>query len=141
MFLPRLFNAACLAGLAGLTLAAFAPAASAETWGLHIASKHIPAKRYNNSNPGAYYRSDENWTVGAYHNSLRRNSVYAGYTLEHGRFGVTMGGVTGYDHAVQPLFVPTVSLFTVQGVTARIAFIPRVEKRIGSHVLHLMLEF
>jgi len=29
----------------------------------------------------------------------------------------------------------------VQGVTARIAFIPRVEKRIGSHVIHLMLEF
>ncbi|NKI94465.1 hypothetical protein [Rhizobacter sp. SG703] len=141
MFLPRLSNAARLCALVGLAVAAFTPAASAESWGLHIASKHIPAKRYNNSNPGAYYRSDDNWTIGAYHNSLRRNSVYAGYTLEHGRFGVTMGGVTGYDHAVQPLFVPTVSLFTVQGVTARIAFIPRVEKRIGSHVLHLMLEF
>jgi hypothetical protein len=26
-------------------------------------------------------------------------------------------------------------------VTARVAYIPRVEKRIGSHVLHLMLEY
>jgi len=135
---PRLLIAACLAGLG---LASFAPAACADTIGFHLASKHIPAKRYNNTNPGIYYRTDDDWTAGIYRNSLRRTSAYAGYTFEYGRFGVTAGGVTGYDHAVQPLFVPTVSLFTVQGVTARVAFIPRVEKRIGSHVLHLMVEF
>jgi len=138
MFKPHRLIATCLAGLG---IASVAPAASAQTWGIHIASKHVPAKNYNNVNPGVYYRSEENWTGGIYRNSLRRTSAYAGYTFEYARFGVTMGGVTGYDHAVQPLFVPTARLFTTQGVTARVAFIPRVEKRIGSHVLHLMLEF
>jgi hypothetical protein len=42
---------------------------------------------------------------------------------------------------VQPLLVPSVSLGTWYGVTPRIAYIPRVEKKIGSHVLHLMVEF
>ena len=37
--------------------------------------------------------------------------------------------------------VPSVVLLSVQGVSARLAFIPRVEKRIESHVLHLMVEF
>ena len=39
------------------------------------------------------------------------------------------------------LLVPSVVLFTLDGVAARVAYIPRVEKRIGSHVLHLMIEY
>jgi len=113
----------------------------ADTIGLHIGSHHIPAKTYNNTNPGLYYRTDEGWTIGAYRNSLRKNSVYAGYTWKFGALDVTTAGVTGYFHKVQPLLVPSLSLFTYQGVTPRIAYIPRVEKKIGSHVLHLMVEF
>ncbi len=118
-----------------------APCAMADTIGLHIGSHHMPAKNYNNSNPGMYYRTDEGWTVGAYRNSLRNNSVYAGYTWKFGALDVTTAGVTGYFHKVQPLLVPSLSLFTYRGVTPRVAYIPRVEKRIGSHVLHLMVEY
>jgi hypothetical protein len=54
---------------------------------------------------------------------------------------VTTAGVTGYHDVVQPLLVPSISLFTYYGVTPRLAYIPQVEKKIGSHVFHLMVEF
>jgi hypothetical protein len=127
----------CLLAAGGLT----ATPARAGTLGLHLASAHLPQRHFNNTNPGLYYRSDEGWTAGAYRNSLRRTSAYAGYTWGWGRLAVTGGAVTGYADNVQPLLVPSVVLLSVQGVSARVAFIPRVEKRIGSHVLHLMVEF
>ncbi|MET0334276.1 MAG: hypothetical protein ABW190_08380 [Rhizobacter sp.] len=115
--------------------------AQANTIGLHLVSYHAPEKRYNNVNPGIYYRTTEGWTAGIYRNSLSRTSVYAGYTWKFGALDVTTAGVSGYFHTVQPLLVPSVSLFTWQGITPRVAYIPRVEKKIGSHVLHLMVEF
>jgi len=133
------YLAPCVALIA---LLAGATSTFAGTVGLHVASVHIPARSmYNNANPGVYYRSDSGWTAGVYHNSLSRASVYAGYTLQYGRFGLTAGAATGYQQTVQPLLVPSVSLFTYQGVTTRIAYVPRFEKRIESHVLHLMVEF
>jgi len=120
---------------------ALAPCAKADTIGLHLGSHHAPAKNYNNTNPGIYFRNDEGWTAGIYRNSLSRTSAYAGYTWKYGMLDITTAGVTGYFHKVQPLLVPSVSLGTWQGVTPRIAYIPRVEKRIGAHVLHLMVEF
>ena len=134
--LPLLLS--CLLAAAGLLAT---PSARAGTIGLHLASAHMPERHFNNTNPGLYYRSDEGWTAGAYRNSLRRTSDYAGYTWEWGRLAVTGGAVTGYAQSVQPLLVPSVVLLSVQGVSARLAFIPRVEKRIESHVLHLMVEF
>jgi hypothetical protein len=133
----------CLAPcIAFIALLAGATSTFAGTVGLHLASIHIPYRSaYNNVNPGIYYRGDAGWTAGVYHNSLSKTSVYAGYTLQYGRFGLTAGGATGYQQAIQPLLVPSVALFTYQGVTARVAYVPRVEKRIDSHVLHFMAEF
>lgn len=138
MFRPVSFASRCLAALA---ISACASVAAAGTLGAHIASVHIPQGDFNNFNPGIYYRSDAGWTAGIYRNSLSRGSVYGGYTWEHGRFGLTAGAVNGYGKGVMALLVPSVKVFTHQGVTARVAYIPRVEKRIGSHVLHLMLEY
>lgn len=136
----------CPARLALLVAAlAVAPCAQAQetkhTFGLHLVSYHEPDKTYNNTNPGAYYRHPDGWTAGFYRNSVRRDSIYIGYTWKYGIFDITTAGVTGYFDKVQPLLVPSVSLGTWYGVTPRIAYIPRVEKKIGSHVLHLMLEF
>jgi hypothetical protein len=135
------------ARIAALLIAALAGASGAQaqtqahTFGLHLVSYHEPDKTYNNTNPGMYYRHPDGWTAGFYRNSVRRDSIYAGYTLKYGIFDVTVAGVTGYFDKVQPLLVPSVSLGTWGGITPRIAYIPRVEKKIGSHVLHLMLEF
>jgi hypothetical protein len=121
-------------------LALRAPCARADTVGLHLASVHTPARHFNNTNPGLYYRSDDGWTAGGYRNSLRHTSVYAGYTWQYGALGLTTGGVTGYQDAVQPMLVPSLRLFTHEGISARLAYIPRVEKRIASNVWHLMVE-
>ncbi len=135
--------AARLAGFAFALVAAAMPMqASAQTWGVHVASQHIPAKlRYNNLNPGLYYRTEGGWVGGAYMNSLTRPSVYMGHTFSKGPFSVTVAGVTGYNHPVQLLVVPSAELFQFSGATVRLAYIPRVEKRIGSHVVHLMVEY
>ena len=111
-----------------------------DTLGFHLFSQHLPAADYNNINPGIYYRLAEGPVAGLYRNSVRRASIYAGYTWQWGRFDLTTGAVTGYTNGVQLLLVPSMGLFTVNGVTARLAFIPRVEKRIGSHVLHFAVE-
>jgi hypothetical protein len=127
-------------GLTSLALLSTAPHANADTVGFHLFSKHMPSKAYNNANPGIYYRVEDGWTAGIYRNSLSRTSVYAGYTWKFGALDVTTAAVTGYFHTVQPLLVPSVSLFTYEGFTPRLAYIPRVEKRVGAHVFHLMLE-
>lgn len=101
----------------------------------------MPAHNFNNFNPGIYYRNDEGWTVGGYYNSLRQTSFYAGYTLQYRALGLTVGGATGYEAPVQPLLVPSLRLFSNEKFSARLAYIPRVEKRIASNVLHLTVEY
>lgn len=108
--------------------------------GFHLFSQHIPAANYNNLNPGIYYRLAEGPVAGIYRNSVRRTSVYAGYTWQYNRFDLTAGFATGYTRGAQPLLVPSMALFTYRGVTTRLVFIPRIEKRIGSHVLHIVAE-
>ena len=110
-------------------------------FGLHLASIHIPHNDYNNINPGLYYRMDSGWTAGFYRNSIRNESVYAGYTVTWRFLDVTFGGVTGYTDPVQVLVVPSISFPQTMGVRLRMAYIPRVEKRIDSHVLHFMAEY
>jgi len=134
--MPRLSSVAVCCAATLLTCAAHAG-----TIGVHLASVHLPQRHFNNTNPGLYYRTDAGWTAGAYRNSLRRTSAYAGRTWDWGRFSLTGGAVTGYTEEVQPLLVPSVRVVTAHGMTARVAFIPRVEKRIESHVLHLTVEY
>jgi hypothetical protein len=138
--MPR-FWPSFFASCAAAACIAAAPPAVAGTWGLHLVSHHFPARDFNNINPGVYWRGDAGWTLGAYRNSLERTSAYAGYSWKWRTLALTAGGVTGYADDVQPLLVPSLALFSVRGVTARVAFIPRVEKRIESHVLHLMVEY
>lgn len=138
--MPRLHRClpALLVALASWTAAA---PAHAGTVGVHLVSQHFPSSGYNNLNPGLYYKMDEGPIGGFYRNSLGRTSVYAGYAWNYGRIDITTGVVTNYLRAVQPLLVPSVALFKYEGFTTRLAFIPQVEKRIGSHVLHLMVEY
>lgn len=134
--MARLFFVAAL-----LAAGAFAPPAAAGTIGVHLGSIHFPQRDFNNANPGLYYRSEAGWTAGAYRNSLRRTSAYAGHTWQWDRLALTAGGVTGYADKLQPLLVPSFAFLRSERLSLRVAFIPRIEKRIESHVLHLMAEF
>lgn len=93
--------------LIGFALFAFLScSAQAATFGVHLGSAHYPKGSYqNNFNPGMYVRTDDGITVGAYYNTLRRTSVYAGYTFEYGPVGLLGGLVTGY----QPKLIDSVN--------------------------------
>lgn len=104
--------------------------------GLHIGTYHFDrSKDYNEFNPGVYALCD-GWTAGAYHNSERRVSVYAGRTFDVGPVDVTLGAVTGYSRApLVPLVVPS---YKIRG-GPRVSLLLPLEK--GGGGLHLSWEF
>jgi hypothetical protein len=138
--------------------------AQAETTvGLHLGSVHLPSYSWQNDvNPGAYIRID-GWTAGAYYNTYKRPSVYAGYTFVNGPFSVTVGAVSGYrikQHAgacmdgtygttaqpcnegavhgaLAPLVVPSVLFFD----NVRVSLLPGVPGNKQSYTaVHLSIE-
>lgn len=124
-----------------LSLALLSGTCNADTFGLHIGSQHYPAKEWNNSNPGVYYRSDSGLTVGAYYNSHRRPSVYIGQQWSTELWGfepsIAIGLITGYKLPV--MVAPSIATPAIGSIRARVAFLPKIEKS-GSSVVHLMLE-
>lgn len=138
------------------------------TMGLHLASVHIPARDYqHNVNPGLYVKADTTWlpvTVGAYRNTLGRNSVYLAGVLERGPFALAVGAVTGYQRKTEAvacqspyanvctrsmgvssgllalMFAPSVRLPTIGGATPRLSIIPSLGRG-TSTVLHLSVEW
>ncbi len=131
--------------------------------GVHLASYHAsPLPYQNNINPGVYVECD-GWTTGVYRNTLRRTSVYAGYALRSGPFGLTLGAVSGYqkkpipgpcrpgyydlpdnpcrvmygisDRALAPMIAPS-----AQYGGARIVYIPKLGGS-TSAVFHLAYEW
>lgn len=75
-------------------------------------SRHLATNRhYNESNGGLGVRLPGGWTAGAYNNSFRRYSVYAGREFQWRatgpdwmqlRVGGVLGMVTGYEDGISP---------------------------------------
>jgi hypothetical protein len=111
--------------------------------GLHVATLHS-SRGWCDANPGLYARWSGGFTAGTYRNSECRPSAYAGWAWQTEgavRAGVLVGVVTGYKaHAVLPLLLPSVAFDLTQSTTARLTYIPKVQKR-GAHALHFSLEF
>lgn len=122
---------------AGACIAAFD--AKAQTVGVHLATWHDTGG-LNGVNHGAYIRTERGLTAGAYRNSERHNSAYAGYTVSHphawGDYSMTLGLVTGYEAGTLPLALPSVRLGYV-----RLTVLPRVYKGQGSAGVHLSVEW
>lgn len=119
--------------------------------GLHVASVHLPEREgMNDVNPGAYVILENGATLGAYRNTLRQPSVYAGVTWSRGPFSLTAGVMRmskpprddlGRPYLRPgatwgPLLVP--SWRPVEGL--RVTFAPKVRGACGSDVLHLSVE-
>lgn len=131
-----------VAALLGLSM----PAQASEDWtlGAHVASVHVPAlKNQNNFNPGAYVVAPNGVTVGAYHNTMRKTSVYVGYLAHFKYADVLVGGVTGYKkelgRAVMPLVAVSHAFDEVLGWHPRVTYIPKATPK-ATHLLHLSLE-
>jgi len=120
-------------GLA-ITLLAIPGSGIACVLGLHVGTYHFDREKERNEfNPGAMAMCS-GYTAGAYLNSLNKPSLYAGYTLEHGPFGITAGAVTGYGH-----LAPMVTASVRMGYGFRLAVFPPHNHKSGG--LHLIKEF
>ena len=131
--------------VAAILLALVAGAAQADTLGLHVASWHS-TPGYNNVNPGAYWRSDDGLTVGAYCNSQSRSprfpdaprcslARYIGLTTDLGPVSITAGMIGGYQIGTVPMLVPSLKLGGL-----RLAFLPKLDPKSGTYVVHAMWE-
>jgi len=116
--------------------------------GLHLATAHFGAPAggpdLTDRNPGAYVRLGNGATAGAFRNSHRRSSVYAGWTWQtrDGRWALTVGAVTGYPRAaVAPLLVPSVRLPLAAGSpwAARLSYLHKPHSD-GASGVHLSIE-
>lgn len=106
------------------------------TVGVHLASLHAPAREHNNINPGVYVRSEAGWMAGAYYNSQRRMTVYAGREWAlGGPWAVQTALATGYTYA--PI-VPVVGLTYSIGGGWRVTALPPTPK--SSSLVHLTWE-
>ena len=125
--------------------------AQAATFGVHAGSVHVPSGAYqNNFNPGMYLRTDDGVTVGAYYNTLRRVSFYAGYTVEYGPVGLLGGLVTGYQpklidglsygqgKTLTPMVAVSLKLPPLSGFKPMLMLVPPF--RSSPAVLHLAFE-
>lgn len=112
--------------------------------GAHLLTAHFGSNAHDlqSVTPGVYVQSACGPTAGAFRNSYGRASAYAGWTwtTDDGRFALTAGAVTGYPAApVLPLLVPSTRLQLGEGLSARLALLPRQVK--GRSVgLHLSIE-
>ena len=132
--------------LAAIVLCVFAAAlgtcahAQPVTIGVHIGSVHLPAREFNNVNPGLYVRQGA-WQAGAYRNSYDHTTVYAvrAWPLTE-RAELAAGLATGYreawDHG--PLAPMAAFSYRFDGGT-RLSFLPPTPKTSG--VVHLSKEF
>ena len=121
-------------------------------FGVHMFSVHsermddTAGRPWNNANPGLYLRWDR-WTAGTYYNSIRKQSVYAGYAYPlHENVDIVFGAVTGYNgpgyssSPVMPMVIPSVHFKVAQNVSARINIALGV-KRGSASAINFALEW
>lgn len=102
--LQTLFAAFIKTGIALLTMPFGMVHAEETILGIHTFSYHNSGN-YNDVTPGLYLEKN-NYVIGAYHNSIRQTSLYAGYTWNWAMpsnpivdaVSFTGGLVTGYRH-------------------------------------------
>lgn len=101
-----------------LVLAALSLPVQAETIHFGAWSKHLDGGEHNETHKFLALEKD-NFIVGRFKNSYSKTSLVAGYnfqgTTNHFNYGLTLGGVTGYEDkmpnvmGVTPAVVPFVS--------------------------------
>lgn len=113
--------------------------------GLHLNSYHTNTKEnYNNDNPGVYFRYD-NWIVGTYKNSIRKQTTYVAksFVSESCRYELVLGAAAGYRIPVMPMLGVGIN-FDISEVSEKtklkILIAPSVNKSVNGAVFHAVLE-
>ena len=145
------WTAFSIALLAHLLFQTHALAQESTTLGIHTFSYHNSGN-YNDITPGLYLERNH-FVVGAYHNSIRNTSVYAGYTWDwplppnpvFQAVSFTGGLATGYRHKG---YNSDVSLLAATSLrhdldsrqALRLTILPLNKRSTASYVLHLSYE-
>lgn len=134
MNLAPLFLSGFLATCGGVQPAA---AQAPDAIGMHIGSVHsnnydpVAKRNWNNANPGLYAKWNVGndmgaYVVGSYYNSIRKQSVYAGYAYPVlPNLDVVVGVVSGYNgpgyraKAIMPMVVPSLHFPITDTISAR----------------------
>lgn len=117
---------------------------TASSLGINVASHH-ERPGFNDINPGLYARNLAGYAAGAYINSHRRASVWAGrqFTATAGpaEAALLIGVATGYYRPLTPVVSPSLAI-TAGGITTRLSYVPRnPTKEHGASAVHLSLEW
>jgi len=95
---------------------------------------------YNSINLGVYARTSTGWQAGAYRNSHRKPTAYAGRAWETSCWalhcGVGMFGATGYPSSAVVPMIPV----SMRYQSVRLAYMPRIGDK-ASGLIHVSIEF
>lgn len=121
------------------------------TLGVHTISYHN-AGNYNDTTPGLYLERNR-FVIGAYHNSIRNTSVYAGYTWDwplppnpiFQAISFTGGLATGYkhkgyNHDLSVLAATSLRHDLDNRQALRLTILPLHKRSPANYVLHLSYE-
>lgn len=121
------------------------------TLGVHTISYHN-AGNYNDITPGLYLERNH-FVIGAYHNSIRNTSVYAGYTWDwplppnpvFQAISFTGGLATGYRHKGYNSDLSVLAATSLRHdldsrQALRLTLLPLHKRSTASYVLHLSYE-
>ncbi len=100
---------------------------------IHAASYHPDVRSYNEINPGIGFRSYNDKTffaIGAYKNSISKESAYIGAGIKVASYknvdvSLTAGIITGYILPIAPFVIPEFSV-NFKNVKLLINYIPKV---------------
>lgn len=119
--------------------------------GMHLGSIHDRGD-YNNVNPGLYVRSGA-WTGGIYRNSLRKTSLYGGYTFDYETpslplvktLSLTVGVVSGYPNTIKGtklslMLAPSAKIPLTQETSLRLTVLPRFRAYNQATAYHFSIE-
>jgi hypothetical protein len=105
------------------------------TYHTNIDTDYIP----NNSNPGIYVETKDNYMVGMYYNSDRKSTIYVGKALHYGRASLMVGVATGYNKPLVPAIIPAYNVPLANGIEGKIWYVPKVDT--GAEAVHFSIEW
>jgi hypothetical protein len=110
-----------------LFLVAYACDARADTIGINTVSVHSsnPGNRFNEVNPGIYYKHSSGFGGGVFNNSDNRLSTHAEWTTPEWHYlSLSVGVATGYCEPIVPAAMASVRIPINHDYSLRLGYVP-----------------
>ena len=110
--------------------------------GVHLGTVHTNVNSDyspNNTNPGLYVETADNFMLGMYYNSDRKSTIYVGKALHYGQASVMIGVATGYNKPLVPAIIPAYNVPLAKDFSGKIWYVPKVAS--GAEAVHFSIEW